>query len=139
SWIADTDGFTIPIKELKQRLLDENINVLAISHVQWMSGYKLDLADIGRFCADNGIGFIVDATQSLGAINIDLSALPVDVLIASDYKWMNAGFGTGIMYVGRNFINNYPPAVAGFGSYTFSGGKPQYIPGARSFEPGHPN
>ena len=139
TWIEDVDGFTIPIDEMKQRLLNEKVNILAISHVQWMSGYKLDLADIGAFCADNGIWLIVDATQSLGAVNIDLSALPVDVLIASDYKWMNAGFGTGIMYVSKDFLQHFTPAVAGFGSYTFTDGKPQYSPSVRSFEPGHPN
>lgn len=139
TWISDTDGFRVPVEEMKQKLLDEQINILAISHVQWMSGYKLDLADIGRFCTDNGIWFIVDATQSLGAVNIDMAALPVDVLIASDYKWMNAGFGTGVMYVSKEFLQQYPPSVAGFNSYTFVDGKPEYRPCARSFEPGHPN
>lgn len=138
-WIEDTDGFTIPVDEMKQRLLDEKVNILAISHVQWMSSYKLDLEDMGAFCREHGIWLIVDATQSIGAINIDLSSLQVDVLIASNYKWMNAGFGTGVMYIGDNFMNEYPPKVAGFNSYTFIDGKPQYMPGVCSFEPGHPN
>lgn len=139
TWIEDTDGFTIPVDEMKHRLLNEKVDILAISHVQWMSAFKLDLEDIGNFCRKHGIRLIVDATQSLGAIQIDLSALPVDVLIASNYKWMNAGFGTGVMYVSDDFMQEYPPAIAGFNSYTFIDGKPQYIPGARSFEPGHTN
>lgn len=139
TWIEDTDGFTIPVDEMKQRLLDEKVEVLAISHVQWMSALKFDLDDIGSFCRQHSIWLIVDATQSLGAINIDMSSLQVDVLIASNYKWMNAGFGTGIMYIGDSFMNTYPPNVAGFNSYTFIDGKPQYISGVRSFEPGHTN
>ncbi|HEY9178463.1 MAG TPA: aminotransferase class V-fold PLP-dependent enzyme [Flavipsychrobacter sp.] len=139
SWIEDTDGFTIPVDEMKQRLLDEKTDILAISHVQWMSAFKFDLEDIGAFCRQQGIKLIVDATQSMGAVHIDLSVVPVDVLIASNYKWMNAGFGTGVMYISDDFMQEYPPAVAGFNSYTFSEGKPQYIPGARSFEPGHTN
>ncbi len=138
-WIEDTDGFNIPIDQMKQRLLDEQVNILAISHVQWMSSYKLDLEDIGAFCRKHGIWLIVDATQCMGAININLSTLQVDVLIASNYKWMNAGFGTGVMYIGDGFMDEYPPIVAGFNSYTIIDGKPQYIPGVRSFEPGHPN
>jgi cysteine desulfurase/selenocysteine lyase len=139
TWIGDADGFTISIDEMKQRLLDEQVQVLAISHVQWMSSFKLDLEDIGAFCHEHGIWLIVDATQSMGAINIDVSSLQVDVLIASNYKWMNAGFGTGIMYIGDRFMNEFPPKVAGLNGYTMVDGKPQYIPGALSFEPGHPN
>jgi selenocysteine lyase/cysteine desulfurase len=52
---------------------------------------------------------------------------------------MNAGFGTGVMYISDDFLQEYTPAVAGFNSYTFTDGQPQYIAGARSFEPGHPN
>lgn len=139
SWVEDTDGFTIPVERMKQQLLDERVNILAISHVQWMSGFKLDLADIAFFCREHGIRLIVDATQSLGAVPTDIAAQPVDVLIASNYKWMNAGFGTGVMYISDSFLQEYTPAVAGFNSYTFIDGKPQYFPGVRSFEPGHPN
>ncbi len=49
TWIEDTDGFTIPVDMMKQRLLDEKVEVLAISHVQWMSAFKFDLEDIGTF------------------------------------------------------------------------------------------
>lgn len=139
SWAEDEDGFTIPPDRIKQQLLDQRVDILAISHVQWMSGFKLDLADIATFCKEHGIRLIVDATQSLGAVPTYISAQPVDVLIASNYKWMNAGFGTGIMYISDSFLQEYTPAVAGFNSYTFIDGKPQYIPGVRSYEPGHPN
>lgn len=139
TWVHDTDGFTIPVDEIKQKLIAENINVLAISHVQWMSGYKIDLADLGSFCRENNIWFIVDATQSFGAIPIDLGTLNIDVLITSTYKWMNAGFGTGIMYVNSRFLQAYTPAVGGNNSYVLRDGKPVYEPGILSFEPGHPN
>ncbi|MCB0697783.1 MAG: aminotransferase class V-fold PLP-dependent enzyme [Chitinophagaceae bacterium] len=139
TWVKDMDGFTIPVDEIKERLLSEHINILAVSHVQWMSGYKIDLADLGSFCRQHGILFIVDATQSLGAIQINLAELDVDVLIASNYKWMNAGFGTGILYVNSRFFDRYTPAVGGNNSYRIKDGKPVYEPGILSFEPGHPN
>lgn len=138
-WIEDEDGFTISSDKLKEKLLADKINVLAISHVQWMSGFKADLADLGAFCRQHDIRFIVDATQSIGAIPIDVRAMNVDVLIASNYKWMNAGFGTGIMYISDDFLERYTPAVGGHGSYTVIEGEPQYIPGITSFEPGHLN
>lgn len=139
TWVSDDDGFTIPVDEIKQKLLSEQIQVLAISHVQWMSGYKLDLVDLGSFCKENNICFIVDATQSLGAIPIDVAEMNIDVFISSTYKWMNAGFGTGIMYVSDDFLKRYTPKVCGNNSYIMQDGKAMYIPGAISYEPGHPN
>lgn len=139
TWVSDTDGFTIPMDELKSKLLSEQIDILAISHVQWMSGYKADLAELGAFCKEHDIWFIVDATQGMGALFIDVVAMNIDVLIASNYKWMNAGFGTAIMYASTAFLQEYTPKVAGFNSYVFVDGKPTYTPGIRSYEPGHPN
>ncbi len=139
SWIEAGDGFEIDIEELKASLLNNKIEILAISHVQWMSGYKLDLKEIGDFCAANGIVFIVDATQSMGAIPIFLTELKIDVLIASNYKWMNAGFGTGVMYISDAFLKQYRPVVGGNGSYAMVGAEWKYAPSVKSYEPGHLN
>lgn len=139
SWVGDTDGFQISVDEIIATLKAKNIDVLAISHVQWMSGYKIDLQRLGDYCRDNDILFIVDATQSLGAIPIDVKAANIDVFISSTYKWLNAGFGTAIMYLSDKFLQRYTPAVGGNNSYVMQEGKPVYIPGINSFEPGHPN
>lgn len=139
AWIDDTDGFMIDAADMKQRLLAENIDMLVISHVQWNSGFKVNLADIGAFCHAHDIWFIVDATQSLGAVDINIREANIDVLIASNYKWMNAGFGTGVMYMSDAFLQEYIPAVGGNNSYTIQDGRQVYIPGVRSYEPGHPN
>ncbi|MCB9065050.1 MAG: aminotransferase class V-fold PLP-dependent enzyme [Chitinophagales bacterium] len=138
TWVAD-DGFAIDMEAVKQKITNREIDVLAISHVQWMSGYKLNLMEIGTLCKQHGVLFIVDATQSMGAMPIDLSALDVDVFIASNYKWMNAGFGTGIMYVAESLLEKYTPAIGGHNSYVQVGDEWKYMPSARSFEPGHVN
>lgn len=139
TWIQPGDGFEIDIEQLKASLLNNKIEILAISHVQWMSGYKLDLKDIGDFCAANNIVFIVDATQSMGAMPIFLAELKIDVLIASNYKWMNAGFGTGVMYISDAFLAQYTPVVGGNGSYAMVENEWKYTPSAKSYEPGHLN
>lgn len=124
---------------MKASLVDNKIDLLVISHVQWMSGYALDLKEIGAFCAANNIRFIVDATQSMGALPIFIDELEVDVLIASNYKWMNAGFGHGIMYMSDDFLQQYTPVVAGNASYAMHAGQWKYEPSIRSYEPGHLN
>lgn len=139
TWIDAKDEFTIDLKELKNSLIKERIGLLAISHVQWLSGYKMDLAELGFFCKEHNIIFIVDATQSLGAVPVDISTLHIDVLISSNYKWMNAGFGTGIMYMSDSFLDKYEPVIGGNNSYIFIDGLPTYVPSIRSYEPGHLN
>ncbi len=136
TWVGD-DGFAIDVDLLKQKIVSDKIDILAISHVQWMSGFKVDLKDLGNFCKKHNVRFLVDATQSIGAIPIDIAELNIDVLIASNYKWMNAGFGTGIMYVKDSFLEEYTPAVGGHNSFKEIGG--EYEPGIQSYEPGHPN
>lgn len=139
TWIGDTDDFFISTQELQETLLSEKIEVLAISHVQWLSGFKTDLDMLGRFCREHDIWLIVDATQSLGAIAINPIVQHIDVLISSNYKWMNSGFGTGVMYMSDEFLAAYTPKVGGNNSYGIIDGEMKYAPFIRSFEPGHPN
>lgn len=139
TWIDAPDGFSIDIERMKNLLLQHKIDMLVISHVQWLSGYKLNIADIGSFCKEHNILFIVDATQSLGAVPIYIDKLHVDVLISSNYKWMNAGFGTGEMYMSDNFLQRYKPVIGGHNSYMMQDGEWKYVPSVRSYEPGHLN
>lgn len=139
SWIDSTDGFTVSADELKSTLLSNKIDILAISHVQWLSGFKFDIEDLGAFCRQHGIMYMVDATQSLGALVTDVSKLNADVLIASNYKWMNGGFGTGIMYIADSFLQRYPPVISGFNSYIIKDGVAAIESPIRCYEPGHLN
>ncbi len=73
--------------------------MIALSHVQYSTGYLIDIKRIGDYCLQNNIVFIVDGTQALGCIPIDLKSMNVDVYAASTYKWMCAGHGCGLMYI----------------------------------------
>ena len=139
TWIDSQDGFEISADRIKGMLLDEKIDVLAISHVQWGSGFKIDVQDLSAFCRQHDIIFIVDATQSMGAVEISARNVDADAIIASSYKWMNAGFGSGVMYMADRFLDRYMPRIGGLGSYTMEGDKMFYEPSVRSFEPGHMN
>ena len=138
-WLDDEDGFTLPIAQLHERIRNKETDLVVISHVQYNSGYTLDIKETGALCREHGVWLIIDATQSLGAIPIDMKELQADVVIASNYKWMNAGFGTGVMYLSDAFLSTYPPAVGGNNSYREYDGVMQYRPSAQSYEPGHPN
>lgn len=139
TWVDAPDGFHIDIDTVRTAITNRTVDVVAVSHVQWNSAYRIDLKEIGDLCRTHGVIFIVDATQSLGAHVIDLSKLNIDVFISSHYKWMNAGFGNGTLYISDAFLQQYPPVVGGHNSYHMVADKWMYIPSIKSYEPGSPN
>jgi selenocysteine lyase/cysteine desulfurase len=138
-WMDAIGDFEVSLDEIKRLSLEQNVEVIAISHVQWLSGFKIDISSLADFCRSNNILLIADATQSLGALVTDIASIQPDVLIASNYKWMNAGFGTGVMYAAPGFMEQYRPVVGGHGSYMMQNNSWQYVPSVRSYEPGHLN
>lgn len=139
SWVDSLDDFNLPVDEILSQIRRHNVDILVLSHVQYNSGYTLDLRLIGDGCREHGVWFIVDATQSLGAMPLNASALPVDVLISSHYKWMNAGFGTGSIYCSTDFLQAFPPKSGGANSYLKPGQNWKEEAPMRAWEPGHPN
>ena len=138
-WIDSNDGFTIDLEELKQSIIHNNIEILAISHVQYMTGFLIDVDDLGTFCKQHDVLFILDGSQSLGAIPFSFNTSEVNVFITSNYKWMNGGYGTGIMCMKQETIEKYTPKTGGFNSYRILDGQWKYKPSVFSYEPGHLN
>ncbi|MGH7600227.1 MAG: aminotransferase class V-fold PLP-dependent enzyme, partial [bacterium] len=67
--------------------------------VQFLSGYRADMAAIGELCRRRGIFFVVDGIQAVGAIHIDVQAMKIDALAAGSQKWQMAPHGTGFLYL----------------------------------------
>ncbi len=78
--------------------VDEHTRLIAISSVQYGSGLRIDLERLGRFCHEQRILFCVDAIQSIGAHEIDVSACHIDFLAADGHKWMLGPEGLGLFY-----------------------------------------
>ena len=127
------------------RLLEElargDVGILAISAVQFTSGWVADLAALGRACRANGAFLVVDAIQALGQVPLDVRAAGVDVLATGCHKWLCSPFGTGFTYVRRELIGRMEPRVVGWTSMTASADLERvldyemgWVEGARRFE-----
>ncbi len=90
------------------------VRVLALSSVQFSSGYRADLERIGRACREAEVLFVVDAIQSLGALPLDVSTIPVDVVASGGHKWLCAPFGVGFCYVRREVQERIEPPTIGW-------------------------
>ncbi len=78
--------------------IDENTRAVTISHVEFASGFRNDIRAIGEICKERDIWFVVDAIQSLGAIDVDVKSAYVDILAADGHKWLLAPEGAAIFY-----------------------------------------
>lgn len=86
--------------DLLEKTADSRTRLAAVSQVQATDGYRCDLSAISRFCLEKGIRLLVDGTQSLGAVPLDVRELEgVDFLCAASYKWLLGPDGLGFVYV----------------------------------------
>ncbi len=94
--------------------IDERTRVLAISHVQFGTGYRSDIAKLAEVVHSKGGLICVDAIQSLGVLDVDVNELGVDVLATGSYKWLCGPLGTGFCYIRRKLIQELTPNVAAY-------------------------
>ena len=78
--------------------ITKRTKIIALSHVQFTSGFAADLAELGAFCKENRIDLVVDVAQSLGCIPINPEELNISALAASGWKWLLGPVGTGVFY-----------------------------------------
>lgn len=93
--------------------MDGRTRVLAVSAVQFATGFRADLDALGALCRERDIFFFVDAIQALGAFPIDVRRTPIDALAADGHKWMLGPEGAGIGYVRREWVERLHPIGVG--------------------------
>jgi selenocysteine lyase/cysteine desulfurase len=98
SGLPDGQPRGFELSDLEQVLRTGRVRAVALSHVQFTSGFMVDLAATGRLCRQYGAWLIVDAAQSLGAIPLDPREWGVDVIAASGWKWLLGPVGAGLLY-----------------------------------------
>jgi selenocysteine lyase/cysteine desulfurase len=88
--------------------------LLAISFVNYLSGYRVDLNQIGEICRRTGCLFFVDAIQGLGALPLDAGRAGIDALAADGHKWLLGPEGCGVLYVRRELQDRIEPVEFGW-------------------------
>ncbi len=95
-WVPQRQG-RIELDDLDRAC--RGARLLAISWVQFLSGFRIDLEAVGEICARHGCLFVLDAIQGLGVFPIDVRRAGVHVLAADGHKWLCGPEGCGILYV----------------------------------------
>ncbi len=73
--------------------------VVAVSAVQFLSGFRCDLAAIGQLCRDRDVLFVVDAIQAVGAVRVDAAAVGAGLVATGSHKWIGGMQGVGVAAV----------------------------------------
>lgn len=95
---ADLTQGASPEQALAARM-DDRTRLLAVSSVQYASGLRLDLDQLGVLCRERGVLLCIDAIQSLGAVPLDVQACGADFVMADGHKWLLGPEGCAIFYV----------------------------------------
>jgi selenocysteine lyase/cysteine desulfurase len=88
--------------------------LLAISFVQYLSGFRADLVAIGEICARHGVFFFVDAIQGLGAFPLDVQKANIHALAADGHKWLLGPEGCGVLYIAQELQDEIEPMEFGW-------------------------
>lgn len=119
-----------------------DVRIVAVPNCYWTNGERVDLVAVGQACRDAGASLVVDASQSLGAMPLDLGRVQPDFVVAAGYKWLLCPYGVGLMYVAPRWREGEPLELSWLsraGAEDFAGltrYADDYMPGARRFDVG---
>jgi len=125
--------------------INSETDIVALEPCHWIDGSSIDLSAIGARCREVGAAFVIDATQAVGAMTIDIDDLQPDYLLCSGYKWLLCPYSISFLYAAPHRHNDRPLEIhgqnRGFGS--LSDGGIDYFnsfhDGARRFDMGERN
>lgn len=119
----------VPVEKILEAASDPKTKLVTLSHVEFASGQRHDLAKIGAFCRQNGKLFCVDAIQSFGVLPVDVREMHIDFLAADGHKWLLGPEGAGVFFCRRELIEHVRPVLIGwmnvidaqnYGSYDYT-------------------
>ena len=126
--------------EMIESSLTPRTRLVALSAVQFLSGYRADLAAIGDLCRRRNIIFAVDGIQAVGAVRVDVQAMKIDALAAGAQKWQLSPHGAGFLYLTEELQSRITQSHLGWLSvddpWQFYAYDQPLAASARRYEPG---
>lgn len=124
-WLRIRDVFGVEVRLCEERngridlnefesLVDRNTRVVAISQVQFASGFRVDLERLGRLARRHDALLVVDAIQALGVVPTNVEAELVDVAAGAGHKWLLSPEGVGYLYLSDRARERIQPTLVGW-------------------------
>ncbi|HEX8783118.1 MAG TPA: aminotransferase class V-fold PLP-dependent enzyme [Steroidobacteraceae bacterium] len=135
---ADGD---IPLESFA-RLIDEQTQLVAVTHVCFRNGARLDIPGIVQLAHARGARVLLDCYQAVGGLTVDVKKLDVDFAVGGMLKYLLGTAGIGFLYVRESLIPTLTPFRSGWFAQEdifamdITANRP--APNARRFEAGTP-
>jgi len=110
--VKSTDG-AVSLDDFAE-LIDENTRVVAVSQIQFGSGFRIDLEALTKIAHDNGAFLLADIIQAAGCFDTDLSKLKVDFATGQAAKWLVGPIGAGFVYLSNSIMEEVQPRFLGW-------------------------
>lgn len=106
--------------------------VASLSAVHWCTGMPLPLEAIGRLCEERGIIWVVDGSQGVGLMDLDVKAAGIHYMAFSAWKWLLGPLGLGVLYISREHLESLQPIFKGTESVSHDN---EYLPYKHAWKP----
>ena len=140
--VASSDGTTMALEPLLEAV-DEETQLVSVSHVSFRSSFVQDLAAITSRAHEVGALVIADLYQSAGVLPVDVRALGVDFATGGSVKWLCGGPGAAYLYVRPDLRHELRPMATGWMAhrrpFDFEPGPIEFASDAFRFLNGTPN
>jgi selenocysteine lyase/cysteine desulfurase len=104
---ADNIKFVKATDDNKILIDDIEWMVYQNSNVQYSTGFRQDLEELGKLAKNKGLYFVVNPTQSLGALYFNVKDFGIDFMASNRGKWMLLSFGVGAIYIKRQHLRDF--------------------------------
>jgi selenocysteine lyase/cysteine desulfurase len=125
-----------------ERVGESPVSLASISSVHWSDGGVVDLERVHAALRRQGALFLIDATQGVGVLPMDVKALDPDFVVFPTYKWLLGPYGRAFLYIARRLQNGIPLEQAAHGRRDVRAdaevyfGDMAYVAGAKRFDMG---
>jgi selenocysteine lyase/cysteine desulfurase len=109
---AESDG-TIPLERF-EKAIDEQTALVAVTHVCFRNGSRLDVEAVARLAHERGALVLVDAYQTVGSLPIDVRALGCDFLVAGALKYLLGSAGLAFLFCRSELVDGIEPTATGW-------------------------
>lgn len=110
--VARSVDHRIPVQSVWSEV-DDRTRIIAISYVQYRTGFRADLHELGRRCTEHGIHLVVDGIQGVGSLCCDAQKMGVDAMSCAAYKHLLGPSGCGFLYCRGDLMEKLVPAHVG--------------------------
>ena len=108
----ESDG-TIPLERFESAI-DEQTALVAVTHVCFRNGSRLDVEAVARLAHERGALVLIDAYQTVGSLPVDVHAIGCDFLVAGVLKYLLGSAGLAFLFCRRELVEGIEPTATGW-------------------------